>query len=334
MSMARRLKSIAGIAAIVAIAATTGACGGSESSSGGGGGGGSGDEGGVIGISLPTVEGPFFTALLYGMNSEAKKLGYEVKTMDAGGYDQVENQVTQMENLMSQQVDAIFVDPADPVALGGSIKQAASQDIPVISTTPQASTPGAAASVTVDHCKIGKMMGEGAKTLLPDGGTLGVLAGPAGADWTVTRLKCFKQELQGSGIEIKAEKTSNPDTAEGLKIATDFLQRYPNLDLLYGADDTVGVGAAKAVQAAHRCGKTKIVTAVLGEQTEQLLRQGCIGSVVALRSVQLGRLSVDTAVKLIKGEPVEQKNIDVPVVQVTPDNVDDVGIDTIRPPKG
>lgn len=288
--------------------------------------------GGTIGVSVPTVEGPFFTAMLYGIDDEAKKLGFELKTQDAGGYGNVDQQVTQTQNLVVSQVKAILADPADPTTMGAAVADAKAAGIPIVGSGDPA--PDADANVASSHCDIGKAMAKGAKQLLPDGGTMAILAGPAGATWSVERLKCFKQGLEGSGITIEAEKASDPAVEQGVTVASDFLQRYPDIDLLYGADDTVGVGAAKAVQAANRCGKTKVLTAVLGRQAEQLLREGCIDYIVAQQTVQIGRVAVQTAAKLIAGEQIAEKDIGVPLVPVTKHNVDEVDVGAIREPDG
>ncbi|MEA2443826.1 MAG: ribose transport system substrate-binding protein [Thermoleophilales bacterium] len=316
------------VSAVVA-AGTITACG-SDNSGGGGSGGGSGDKG-TIGVSVPTVQGPFFTAMLYGIKDEAKKMGYKVQVMDAGGYANVDQQATQMNNLTTQQVKAILVDPADPTVIKAPVAQAKSANIPVIGTGDPA--PDANSNVSSSHCDIGKAMAAGTQKLLPQGGDIAVLAGPPGATWTTDRLKCFKEVLKGSNISIKAEKTSEPAVDQGVTIASDFLQRYPALDLLYGADDTVGVGAANAVKEANRCGKTKVLLAVLGEQAESLLKEGCVNYVVAQQTVLIGRQAVQTADKLIQGQTVEQ-NIAVPLVDVTQDNVGSVDISTMREPAG
>ena len=315
--------AVVGLAAAVGLAA----CGSDSGSSGSGGGGSKG----TIGVSVPTVEGPFFTAMLYGITDEAKKLGYKVEIMDAGGYANVDQQSTQMNTLATKQVKAILVDPADPTTIKSAVTQAQSQNVPVIGTGDPA--PDAKSNVASSHCNIGHAMAKGAKQLLPDGGTLGVLAGPPGATWTTARLKCFKQDLSGGNIKIVAEKTSDPAVDQGVTIASDFLQRDPSLNLLYGADDTVGVGAAKAVQAADRCGKTKVLTAVLGEQAEQLLKKGCINFVVGQQTVLIGREGVRLADKLNNGQSVPQNN-EIPLVNVTQKNVNDVDLTTMRQPKG
>jgi ribose transport system substrate-binding protein len=312
----------------------------SSCSSGGGSGGssakpstgGSGGSGGTIGVSVPTVEGPFFSAMLYGITNEAQKDGYKVTILSAGSYSNVDAQVSQIATLTSQKVDIMLVDPADPTATKGPIEQAVSQGIVVLGAGDPA--PGADGSASAPHCVVGKDLAVGAKKLLPNGGKIGVLAGPAGAFWSTERLRCFKEQLQGTGIDIVAEKTSNPSITDGLSIASDFLQRYPNLNLLYGADDTVGDGAGKAVEAANRCGKTFVLTAVFGDQAQQLMKQGCVNYDVALQPVLIGREAVKLGIAIKTGHKPEVTEVQVPNVAVTPDNMGSVDVSTIRAPQG
>jgi len=321
-----RLRRATLAAALLALALAVASCGGDDDE----GAAGNGDGGGTIGVSVPTVQGPFFTAMLYGMKDEAAKLGYTLEIRDAGGYGNVEQQASQMENLVVQQVDALLVDPADAQTLEGSLQQAKAAGIPVVGAGDP--FPGADTSVTASHCDVGKTMAEGAKQLLPDGGTMAALTGPPGAVWTTERWKCFQQDIEGAGIDIVAEQSSEPAVERGVAIASDFLQRYPDVDLIYGADDTVGVGAAQAVQEADRCGETMVLTAVFGRQAEQLMKAGCISFIAALPTVAIGRRSVQEAHKLIQGQEPESDVISIPLVPVTEENVDTVDIADLREP--
>jgi ABC-type sugar transport system substrate-binding protein len=283
-----------------------------------------------LGVSLPLTDGPFFTAQIYGMTEEAKKLGYDLVVLDAGGYGKVDKQVSDVENLMAQKVKAILLNPADPTSFAGVLGEAKSSHVPVVGAgMPFADTDG---SVSPSHCEIGKALAEGAKKLLPNGGQLAALVGPAGGFWATERWRCFKEQIASTKIRIVAEQASEPDAAVGLSIATDILQRFPMVQVLYGADDTVGVGAARAVQANGSCGKIKILTAVLGDTTEELMKAGCVDYVVALQVVQIGRQSVDMADKLIKGGKLETKDVVIPVIPVTPANLSSVDLSTIRQP--
>jgi ABC-type sugar transport system substrate-binding protein len=236
-----------------------------------------------FGVSMPNIKGPWFTPVLFGITDEAKKLGYETVILDAGGYANVDRQVTQLSNLIAQKVNAILMDPANPDSFNGVVRQAKAAKIPVVG----AGSPIVASGVEADaaasssHCSIGHELAKGAKTLLPNGGTVAILAGPPGAFWASDRLRCFKQDLAGGNIKIVAEQTSEQDAATALSLANDLLQRFPNVDMLYGADDTYGVGAARAAQGAQKCGKVKVLFAVLGEAAEEMMRAGCADYVVA-----------------------------------------------------
>src|SRR3984885_2142853 len=276
-----------------------------------------------IGVSMPNIKGPWFTPVLYGISDEAKKLGYDVVIQDAGGYANVDKQVSQFQNLVVQNVAAILIDPANPASFNGAVKQAGAEKIPVIGAGSPivASDVEADAAASSSHCNIGHELARGAKTLLPNGGTIAVLAGPAGAFWASDRLRCFKEDIAGSTIKIVAEQTSEQDVAAALSLANDYLQRFPNLDLLYGADDTYGIGIARAAQGAGKCGKIKILFAVLGEQAEEMMKAGCADYVVAQQPVLIGRLAAQMADELIKGKQPSQKSIEVPLFAVTPTNL-------------
>jgi ribose transport system substrate-binding protein len=122
--------------------------------------------------------------------------------------------------------------------------------------------------------------------------------------------------------------------AAALSLANDFLQRFPNINLMYGADDTYGIGVARAVQGVNKCGKSKVLFAVLGEQAEEMMRAGCVDYVVAQQPVLIGRLGVRMANDLIKGQTPKEKSIEVPLFQVTPANLGSIDKSTMQAPKG
>ena len=289
-----------------------------------------------IGVSMPNVKGPWFTPVLYGISDEAKKRGYEVVIQDAGGYANVDKQVSQFSTLVVQKVSAILIDPANPASFNGAVREAKAAKVLVIGAgSPIVATdvePDAAASSS--HCAVGQELAKGAKALLPNGGTVAVLGGPAGAFWASDRLRCFKADIAGTSIKIVAEQTSEQDPAVALSLANDFLQRFPTVDVLYGADDTYGVGAARAVQGVQKCGKVKVLFAVLGEAAEEMMRAGCADYVVAQQPVRIGRSAVAMMDALVKGQPMEKKKDEVPLIPVTPANLSSIDKSSMQAPKG
>jgi ribose transport system substrate-binding protein len=289
-----------------------------------------------IGVTVPNIKGPWFTPVLFGISDEAKKLGYEVTIQDAGGYANVDKQVSQFSNLVVQKVKAILIDPANPASFNGAVREAQAEKIPVIGAGSPiaASVAKADAAASSSHCNIGHELAKGAKVLLPNGGSVAVLAGPPGAFWASDRLRCFKEDLAGSNIKIVAEQTSEQDPAIALSLANDLLQRFPQVDVLYGADDTYGVGAARAVQGAQKCGKVKVLFAVLGEAAEEMMRAGCADYVVAQQPVTIGRTAVQMADAIIKGKPLASRNVEVPLIPVTKANLNSIDKSGMQAPKG
>jgi ribose transport system substrate-binding protein len=289
-----------------------------------------------VGVSMPNIKGPWFTPVLYGISDEAKKLGYDVVIQDAGGYANVDKQVSQFSNLVVQKVVAILMDPANPASFNGVVKQAHSAKIPVIGAGSPivASDVEADAAASSSHCNVGHELAKGAKALLTNGGTIAVLAGPPGAFWASDRLRCFKEDIANTNLKIVAEQTSEQDPAIALSVANDFLQRFPKVDMLYGADDTYGVGAARAAQGAQKCGKVKVMFAVLGEAAEEMMRAGCADYVVAQQPVVIGRSAVRMMDALVKGKPLEKKKDEVSLIPVTMANLNSLDKSGMQAPKG
>src|SRR3984893_14833665 len=291
---------------------------------------------GTIGAAMPNTKGEWYTPELYGITDEAKRLGYDVVIQDAGGYANVDKQVSQFSNLIVQKVGAILVDPANPASFNGVLREPKAPKVFVIG----AGSPIAASDVEADaaasssHCNIGHELAKGARVWLPNGGTIAVLAGPAGAFWASDRLRCFKEDLAGGNIKIVAEQTSEQDAALALSLANDFLQRFPKVDMLYGADDTYGVGAARAAQGAQKCGKVKVMFAVLGEAAVEMMRAGCADYVVAQQPVVIGRSAVRMMDALVKGKPLEKKKDEVPLIPVTMANLNSLDKSGMQAPKG
>jgi ribose transport system substrate-binding protein len=216
------------------------------------------------------------------------------------------------------------------------VKQAGAAKIPVIGAGSPivASDVDADAAASSSHCNVGHELAKGAKTLLPNGGTIAVLAGPAGAFWASDRLRCFKEDIAGTNLKIVAEQTSEQDPAVALSLANDFLQRFPKVDVLYGADDTYGVGAARAAQGAQKCGKVKVMFAVLGEAAEEMMRAGCADYVVAQQPVVIGRSAVRMMDALVKGKPLEKRKDEVALIPVTMANLNSLDKSGMQAPKG
>src|SRR5574344_277479 len=88
-------------------------------------------EGGYkIGVSLSTLNNPFFVSIREGIEEKAKEEGAEVVVSDAQNDSSVQS--NQIEDLITQKVDLIIVNPVDSTAISSSVQKANEANIPVI----------------------------------------------------------------------------------------------------------------------------------------------------------------------------------------------------------
>ena len=64
-----------------------------------------------IGISVPSLSSPYFVNQIYGFLTEAKASGVGVTVLAAQGYEDLQGQISQVENLMQKGVDALIIAP-------------------------------------------------------------------------------------------------------------------------------------------------------------------------------------------------------------------------------
>src|SRR5581483_7902476 len=83
----------------------------------------------TIGVSIQDREAQFYQDMEGGMRKEAAKYGYNITVVDANR-DNAKQQ-SQVEDFISQKVDAIVLTPADSLAIGSAIAEANKANIPV-----------------------------------------------------------------------------------------------------------------------------------------------------------------------------------------------------------
>jgi putative multiple sugar transport system substrate-binding protein len=121
------------VAVGLALAMSLAACGGegAGSGSGAGGGGGGGDEEMSIGVSMPTQTSERWIADGNNVKEGLEEEGFEVELQYAG--DDIPTQAQQIEQMITQGVDALIVAAIDGTALSTQLQAAADANIPVIS---------------------------------------------------------------------------------------------------------------------------------------------------------------------------------------------------------
>ncbi|MFD6274126.1 multiple monosaccharide ABC transporter substrate-binding protein [Streptomyces sp. NPDC060209] len=127
--MRNRRAALAAIASAASLALALTACG--QNSEGGSGEDKGGSDGATIGVAMPTKSSERWISDGANVVKELKAKGYETKLVY--GEDDPDQQVSQIENMITQGVDALIVAAIDNKSLDNVLQQAKDADIPVIS---------------------------------------------------------------------------------------------------------------------------------------------------------------------------------------------------------
>lgn len=279
---------------------------------------GGGEGGGArIGLSVSTLNNPFFVTLRDGAQSAADEAGAELIVSDA--QNDTAQQQDDIQNFVTQQVNVILVNPVDSDAVVPAIEAANQANIPVIALDRGASGGELATTIASDNVQGGNLAGEELIRLVGSG-SVAQLEGTPGADPARDRGQGFQDAIDAqSAVEVVASQSANFDRAEGLNVAENILQANPNIAGIFAQNDEMALGAVQAL--GDSAGdEVKIVGFDAIEDALSAIQDGTINATVAQQPAEIGSLGVENAIRVINGESVEE-NIPVEVQLVTPENV-------------
>ena len=289
----------------------------------------------TIGVLLPQMSNPHFVGQAYGYIDEAEKLGAKVILYDAGGYQYIDKQISQMEDLIASKVDAI-----DLVAINGAgtisaVDSAVARGIPVINCNVMTDSPKVVSRVRSDDTVIGRMQADYMAQALHGKGTVVMLRGPAGTSWAQIRGDSFRKRLAeiAPGIKILGEQYSQSTPQDGLRLMEDFMQTFPQIDGVYNGADMTAVGAAQAILAAGKAGKIVITATDFQADSEKFMRDGVMSANVVQQSVTIGRWCIRATVNYLEKRPVP-KELWTPLLLITKPTLDKTDFTVVRAPAG
>lgn len=282
------------------------------------GGGGGGEGGGQrIGLSISTLNNPFFISLRNGAQKAAKDAGVEIVVADA--QNDAAQQQDDVQNFVTQQVSAILVNPVDSEAIVPAVQAANQANIPVIALDRGAGGGEIATLIASDNIEGGRMAARELIELVGSG-SIAQLEGIPGTSAARDRGQGFEEVINGQdAVQLVASQSANFDRAEALNVTQNILQSNPDIKGIFAQNDEMALGAVRAL--GDRAGsKVKIVGFDAIEDALKAIQDGRMNATVAQQPAKIGSLGVENAMKVVDGESVKE-NISVEVKLVTKENV-------------
>ena len=282
-----------------------------------------------VGVSMSAFDDTFLTYLREDMDKQAKSYpkgdGVQLQFEDARA--DVVKQLSQLENFISQNVDAIIVNPVDTASTANIIKAATAAKIPLVFVNrrpDQKDLPKDVVAVTSDDVEAGKLQMQYIAEKLGGKGKIVILLGDLANNSTTNRTKGVKEVLaKYPGIKIEQEQTGIWLRDKGMTLVNDWLTQGREFNAVLANNDEMAIGASMALKSAGKEKGSVLIAGVDGTPDGlSAITKGDM-TVSAFRDAKGQAVgSVEAARKMAKHEPVEQ-NVVIPFQLITPDNVKD-----------
>lgn len=321
MSKKKRCLALILTTAMLATAMLSGCSsdGGGEGSADGGGE--SGGEKLKIGVSLANMSDDFTITLNEGVTKASEELSDEVEFIVLDGKADPTQQLNHIDTFLSQNVDAIVIQPTEADACTSAVEMANSAGIPVVCCNTKTSG-GDFVYVGSEDIEAGRMQGEWIAENAPENATYVYAMLVMGQTGQIARREGLLEVLNEKRPDITclAEQTSGGMRDQGIKLCEDWLQAYPDFTMYVSQNDSAALGALEVLSSA---GQDKIVCGVDGTaEAVQKVADGEMDMTIFQNAEEQGYQSCKTAYELIQGG-FEGTELIIPFELITQENAED-----------
>ncbi|KAB1115081.1 sugar ABC transporter substrate-binding protein [Neorhizobium galegae] len=257
-----------------------------------------------LGLAVANLQANFFNQIKQSVEAEAKKRGIEVITVDAKGDGPT--QVNQIQDLLTQKIDALIYIPAGAAAATVPVKLAKNAGIPVVNVDRNAEGVPGDTFLATDSVASAKAVCDYILKEAGGKGKMVIIHGQKGTTPEVDRSKGCAESLKAyPNVKVVAEQYSNIwSQDEGFQIMQNMLQANPDVSIVFAQADGLALGAAQAIKVANP--SQKIVVGGFDGDTAALeaLSKGVFNVTATQQTQKMGRDAVANAAKLVAGEKV------------------------------
>lgn len=272
-----------------------------------------------VGMSLSTLNNPFFLQMRDGAQAEADEAGVDLVVTDA--QDDASQQADQIQNFISTGVAGIVINPVDSDAAGPPVGGANNADIPVVAADRGVNGADVETLVASDNVEGGRLAAREVAEAIGEEGRIAVLQGVPGTSASRERGSGFEEGIaEFPDIEVVAQQPADFDRSKGLDVMTNMLQGNGDIDAVFAENDEMALGAAAALSSR---GEEAVVIGFDGTpEGLEAVGEGVLHASVAQQPAELGRVALRNAIAAVEGESLEE-TVMVPVEVVTEENVEE-----------
>lgn len=275
----------------------------------------------TIGVTYQNLQNEFVINIQDALRKRAKELN--IKLIEVDGQGKAENQISQVENFLALDVDAIILNPFDQYGSAPVVSIANREGKPVVVVNAVVvNLDKADAYVGSNDQEAGRIAATCIAQQLDGRGNIALIRGPNGHSAEIQRTEGILEVLKNHpGINIIFDQSGNWDRTQGLELMENWLSTGKPLQAVIAQNDEMALGAQKAIEAA---GKQKDILVIGIDAIPDAIRavkEGRLCATVFQDARGQGILALELAVKLCEGKPVDRTNY-IPFQLITKENLD------------
>jgi ribose transport system substrate-binding protein len=265
----------------------------------------------VVGLVMKSLANEFFKTMEEGARKFAAEDGtFELIPVGMNSETDIDTQVAAMENFVVKKVDLIVVAPADSVGMVTSVKKAIDAGITVVNfdvtldkqALKKAGLPEDFLFVGPDNAVGAEMVGDHLGETLGKGAKVIIIEGNPGADNAKQRKEGFMRSVNKFGLKLLDSKTAHWETEEANTLMTNLLTKYPDVQGIMCANDSMALGVEKAIAAAGKTGKIQIVGFDNIGAIQNLIKEGKVLATIDQFGPEMAANAIKIGMKIMKGE--------------------------------
>ena len=274
-------------------------------------------------VSFPHMKDAYWMAVNYGVVQESKRLGVKMQLVEAGGYTNLNKQISQIEDCVARGAEAVIIGAISFDGLNNLVKEIRGKGVPVIDVINGMSSSELSAKSLVSFGEMGYKAGEYIAKLHPKGsGTVKVawFPGPPGAGWVEAGNKGFAEAVAKGDIQIVATKYGDTGKEIQLKLVEDTLEAYPDIDYIAGTSPTTEA-AVQLLRDRGLSDKVKVLAYYFTPGVYQNIKRGRLLAAPTDSAVIQGRVAIDQAVRILEGKDYD-KHVGPALYVIDSNNID------------
>ena len=279
-------------------------------------------EGNKIGYTCMDGTNPFFVTLEAAIREVVEANGDELVSLDPQNSN--EKQISQIEDLISQGIVAMFVNPVDRDGIIAGLDKLKEAEIPMFGFDTEVADMSYLVSYAgSDNYNAGFVCGEDLVAKCPEGGPIIVLVSPT-MQSVVDRTDGFMAAIEGKGFTVVSQIDCMGNQEQGNLNGTDALTAHPDAVAIFGGNDPTALGAYAAAEAA---GSSALIYGVDGSpDIKALIADGKVTGTGAQSPMSIGKTIAEVYYKWLAGEEVEAR-YPIATFMINADNVAEFGTD-------